>query len=159
MNEEDLPKQQSKEETLKQPQKRMDNLTKIVENQEVDLVINLEIDRSTNINIEDLERVSSPIMPHASEDDGDPTPQSQNVRVVDGSAQEEQNMIQQNQVEEFEILNQATNSNALAAQESRLVGRLWADDEMPDEEIEISDQPAYTKVLSKSQKKKAEAKA
>ncbi|CAL0324296.1 unnamed protein product [Lupinus luteus] len=144
MNEEDLPKQQSKEENLKQPQKRVDNLTKIVENQEVDLVINLEIDRSTNI--EDLERVSSPSMPHASEDDGHPTPQ-QLVRVVDGPAHEEQNMIQQNQVEEFEILNQDTNSNVLAAQESRLVGRLWADDEMPDEEIEISDQPAYTKPM------------
>ncbi|CAL0323381.1 unnamed protein product [Lupinus luteus] len=146
MNEDDLPKQQSKEENLKQPQKRVDNLTKIVENQEVDLVINLEIDRSTNI--EDLERVSSPTMPHASEDDGDPTPQ-QIVRVVDGPAHEEQNMIQQNQVEEFEILNQATNSNVLAAQESRLVGRLWADDEMPDEEIEISEQPAYTKVANR----------
>ncbi|CAL0306285.1 unnamed protein product [Lupinus luteus] len=67
------------------------------------------------------------------------------VRVVDGPANEEQNMLQHNQVEEFEILDQATNSNVLAAQESRLVGRLWADDEMPDEEIEISDQPAYTK--------------
>ncbi|CAL0304838.1 unnamed protein product [Lupinus luteus] len=122
-----------------------------------------EIDRSININIEGLERISSPTMPHDIEEDGDPIPQSQNVGVVNDSAPEEHDLIQHNQIEEFEVLNQATTTNVLAAQESRLVGRLWADEETHDADLEahneISEETTYTKVLSKSQEKKAEAKA
>ncbi|CAL0333693.1 unnamed protein product [Lupinus luteus] len=124
MNEEELPKQQPREELSKQPQKKVTNSGKNMEKQDVDIVINLEIDRSTNINLE----------------------------------AEKQDWIQNNQTEDFEVLNQVTTSNALAAHESRLVGRLWADEEANDVDLEveneITEETTYTKVLSKSQKKK-----
>ncbi|CAL0303003.1 unnamed protein product [Lupinus luteus] len=155
MNEEELPKQQPREELSKQLQKKVANSGKNMEKQHVDIVINLEIDRSTNINLEGLERIYSPSLPPDIEEEGEnPIPQSQNVEFV----AEEPDLIQNNQTDDFEVLNQVTTSNALAAHESRLVGRLWADEEANDADLEveneITEETTYTKMLSKPQEKK-----
>ncbi|CAL0328236.1 unnamed protein product [Lupinus luteus] len=107
MNEEELPQQQPREEISKQPQKKVANSGKNMEKQDVDIVINLEIDRSTDINLEGLERISSPSLPPDIEEEGEnPIPQSQNEEVVDEFVAEEPDLIQNNQTEDFEVLNQ-----------------------------------------------------
>ncbi|CAL0309295.1 unnamed protein product [Lupinus luteus] len=122
-----------------------------MEKHDVDLVINLEIDRRSNINLDGLERISSPnIPPDLEEERENMASQSRNLEVVDEVILEDYALIQNNQTEGFEVLDQLTTPNALAAQESRLVGRLWADqaEAKADTEVgdEILEEITYTKL-------------
>ncbi|CAL0301104.1 unnamed protein product [Lupinus luteus] len=117
-----------------------------------DLIINLKIDNREVQQIPNLERVpSSPVLVEGEVEES-PKDESVGTRVEE-SIEPDLNIVQQMQVESFEIQpNDAMPRTA--AKESKLVGRLWSDDsdEIANELEGI--ESTYTKVLSKSQKKK-----
>ncbi|XP_019416122.1 PREDICTED: uncharacterized protein LOC109327431 [Lupinus angustifolius] len=70
--------------------------------------------------------------------------------VEDQEQFEAPSLLQNIQTETYEVQQPDLMSNALASIESRLVGRLWADDEDTEVETEVIEEENFAKVLSKS---------
>ncbi|CAL0305013.1 unnamed protein product [Lupinus luteus] len=114
---------------------------------------NLDSEKIDNIEgqpLHNLERIpSSPVLVEGGVEDLS-NEESVGTRVEE-SIEPELNIMQQLQVENFEI-QPIVAMNMTAAKESKLVRRLWADES--DEDANEENESTYTKVLSKSQKKK-----
>ncbi|XP_019435165.1 PREDICTED: uncharacterized protein LOC109341678 [Lupinus angustifolius] len=116
-----------------------------------DLTINLEFDNCVNVPMDHLQSLE------VSDSDESNDEGSKDTR-VDDSMEPEANNVQLLSAEKFTVQSNDQIINPHAAKESRLVGRLWADEEeedMPDRGDPITaEEGNYTKVLTKSQKKK-----
>ncbi|CAL0325979.1 unnamed protein product [Lupinus luteus] len=104
-----------------------------------------------------MERITSPnIVPAIDEERENLVSQSQDMDIVEEASVDQvlvddHALIQNNQSEAFEVLDHVPTTNALAVQESRLVGHLWADEEETETETEnevgneIIEETSYTK--------------
>ncbi|XP_019460146.1 PREDICTED: uncharacterized protein LOC109359906 [Lupinus angustifolius] len=125
-----------------------------------DFVINLEINHNEEINLQKVTRVEDTPMTHQSDSetmediaDIEPTVVEDSLAGLEQLAPTELAGIELNEVVECQMVEEM--SNPRAANDMRLLGRLWADEDI---EEEVDDDSRFTNVISRSQKKKQKKK-
>ncbi|XP_019447270.1 PREDICTED: uncharacterized protein LOC109350495 [Lupinus angustifolius] len=129
-------------------------------NTDKDFVINLEINHNEEINLQKVTRVEDTPMTHQSDSetmediaDIEPTVVEDSLAGLEQLAPTELAGIELNEAVECQMVEEM--SNPRAANDMRLLGRLWAYEDI---EEEVDDDSRFTNVISRSQKKKQKKK-
>ncbi|XP_019418408.1 PREDICTED: uncharacterized protein LOC109329190 [Lupinus angustifolius] len=138
------------------PKKKQMSDKALKKNTDKDFVINLEINHNEEINLQKVTRVEDTPMTHQSDSETMEDITDNEATVVEDSlAGLEQHLptemagIELNEAVECKMVEEL--SNPRAANDMRLLGRLWADEGI---EEEVDDDSRFTNVISRSQKKK-----